>query len=236
MRTLAVSGWGQPAQALSSIAPDANTVDYAKLDPSAALAAIAAAGKNAELVIGWSLGGQLLVRSIAEKKIQPKKLVLISSSFQFVRPLPNPPPQAGEGRVGDIGMPPDTFQMFRDNYAADPARTLKKAWDLIAYQDVRESQVKKYLAAQDFKKTLAGNWLQWLDDLETFSCEGLMFEHFPPTLLIHGDRDAVVRHEQSERFLKALPKAKLVTFNGCNHAPHWHDAQRVQELCLTHAR
>ncbi len=225
MRTLCISGWGQPYDALAGIAPDATHIDYTQLaDAEATLAAIAKAAKDHDTVIGWSLGGQLAVRAIAAGLMKPKKLVLIAASFQFVK------------RENDIGMPRDTFRMFRDNYIGNPERTLKKAWELIAYGDTREQEVKKHLARQDMKKALAGNWLQWLDDLEQFSCEGLVFKDIPPTLLIHGDRDAVVRHEQSQRFLGMLPEARLVTLPGCGHAPHWHDAKQVKELCSTHGR
>lgn len=228
MRILAISGWGQPHDALSSIAPDATHVDYAQLsNAEAALAAIAKAAAGHDLVVGWSLGGQLAVRAIAAGMITPKKLVLIATSFRFVK------------KKNGIGMPRDTFQMFRDNYAANPERTLKKAWELIAYNDTREQEVKRHLARQDMKKALAGNWLAWLDDLEHFSCEGLVFKDFPSTLLIHGDCDAVVRHEQSQRFMEALPEARLVTIPGCGHAPHWHDAAEMQRLgaaCLIRGR
>lgn len=225
MRTLAVSGWGQPYDALSGIAPDATHIDYTQLaEAERALEAIAKAAPGHDLAIGWSLGGQLLVRAIAAGMLRPKKLVLIAPSFRFVK------------KKNGIGMPEDTFRMFRDNYAANPERTLKKAWDLIAYGDAHAAEVKKHLARHDMKKVLAGNWQAWLDDLERFSCEGLAFKDFPPTLLVHGDRDAVVYPEQARRFMEVLPQARLATFEGCGHAPHWHDAKRVKELCSMHAR
>lgn len=232
MRAVAVSGWGQPADALAAVAPDAAFVNFADLDARFTLDAIAEAGKDCELAIGWSLGGQLLVRAIAAGMMRPKKLVLVATSFQFVASPLLPPPASGGSK--NIGMPRDTFRMFRDNYAENPERTLRKAWDLIAYGDTREAEVKKHLAREDMKKALAGNWLAWLDDLERFSCEGLVLDDFPPTLLIHGDRDAVVRYEQSERFLERLPQARLVTFSGCGHAPHWHDAKRAKEEIKNH--
>lgn len=218
MRAIALSGWGQPADALKIIAPDAVFVNFADLDAPFALDAIAEAGKDCDLAIGWSLGGQLLVRAVAAGMMRPKKLALIAPSFRFVK------------QGGGIGMPQDTFRMFRDNYAANPKRTLKKAWDLIAYRDAREAKVKEHLARQDIKKALAGNWLSWLDDLEQFSCETLVFKDFPPSILIHGDRDEVVYPEQARRFMDVLPQARLELFRGCGHAPHWHDAEKVREL------
>jgi len=224
MRTLCISGWGQPHDALISIAPDATHFEYAHHNsPEEAIAALIEAAQSYERIIGWSLGGQLAVRAISQGLIKPKKLVLIGVPFQFVR-----------DKKLNLGMPRDTYDIFCANYAENPERTLKKSWNLIAYGDVREVQVKAYLTTLGRKKMLEKNWHRWLEYLNGFSCADLNFAHFPPTLLIHGDKDAVVWHEQSQHFVKHLPHSTLETFIGCGHAPHWHDAKKVSELIAKH--
>lgn len=224
MRTLALSGWGQPHDALHAIVPDATHFDYAHhATPEEAIAAIAEAAKNHDRIIGWSLGGQLAVRGIAAGLIKPKKLVLIGVPFQFVK-----------NDALTIGMPKDTYHLFSENYAANPERTLRKAWDLIAYNDVHEERVKSVLAKHDRKKVMENNWGRWLEHLKIFSCRELRFDHFPATLIIHGDQDAVVRYEQADFFTRHLPHSRVETMPGCGHAPHWHDTQKIQELIEKH--
>ncbi len=224
MRTFCLSGWGQPHDALSSIAPDAMHFDYAHHGSAdAAIADIAKAAQAFDSIVGWSLGGQLAVRAVSKGLLKPKKLVLIGVPFQFVR-----------GDVLKIGMPRDTYDLYCDNYKTNPERTLKKSWDLIAYNDTREADVKANLDKQNRKKELERNWHRWLQELSQFSCDDLDFRAFPPTLLIHGDKDAVVWHEQAEHFAKRMPKATLEIWRGCGHAPHWHDSEKLRESIKRH--
>jgi len=218
--TLTISGWGQPHDALAHLAPTAKHIDFARHQSAhAALLDIAAHNPTPDLVIGWSLGGQLAVRAIAAGILKPKKLVLIAAPFQFVK-RPELP----------IGMPRDLFDKFRDNYARNPLQTLTKAWELIHKDDTNEQIVRAHLEKHDKQALLTKDWLRWLDLLEEFSCENLYLADFPPTILIHGDGDLVVYPEQSVYFAKAIPHAKHIILPGCGHAPHWHAAQLVKQV------
>src|SRR5437762_104970 len=117
MRIITLNGWGQTNDLLYQILPESSIVVYAlHMLTQETMQAIAQAGRNAELVIGWSLGGQLAVRAIASGLIKPLKLVLLATPFQFVATAKNP-----------LGMPPDLHQLFRDSFAADPEGTLLRA-------------------------------------------------------------------------------------------------------------
>ncbi len=217
--TLTLSGWGQPHDALGELVPHAATLDYTGYSHVAdALKAIADLGKDKDLVIGWSLGGQLAVRAIAAGLMRPKKLVLIAAPFQFVKRPEHP-----------VGMPAELYDIFRENYAAYPDKTLIKAWASIVKGDKNASFIRKHLEKQDKAIILAQNWLHWLDILHHFSCKDLFMDNFPPTLLVHGREDAVVYYEQSQAFAHALPHATLITLEGCGHAPHWHAPEQVTQ-------
>lgn len=217
-RILTLSGWGQPHDALTAVAPGATHFDYTPYATiEEALAAIAREASAHEVVIGWSLGGQLAARAVADRLIRPKKLVLIAAPFQFVAE-----------KNDTLGMPRFTYDKFRDNYAKNPERTLKKAWELIHKDDVNSDIVRAQLEQYDPVHELEKDWLRWLALLDGFSFEGAALSHFPPTLLLHGDRDLVSSHAQSERFAKALPAAKLITYKGAGHAPHLHDTKAVR--------
>lgn len=229
MRIACLSGWGQPYDALASLVPESASyithIDYARHDSAnAAIVHIAEKARGSDMVVGWSLGGQMALRAIATGLLKPERLVLIATPFQFVKSPTLP-----------LGMPTDLFEKFKNNYAKNPQNTLKKAWGLIAKDDTRAETIEKHLAAQDKEEVLAKNWGNWLHILENHTCKNLYTEQTPPTLLIHGDRDLVVYHEQSEAMIGILPNARLETIAGCGHAPHWHDPERIKALILAHA-
>lgn len=217
MKILTLSGWGQASDALSAIAPHATHFDYSHFETvDDAIFALAIEAKKHDAVIGWSLGGQLVVRAIAAGLVLPKKLVLIGVPFQFVK-----------NDDLEIGMPADQFQKFRDNYAKNSARTLAKAWELVAVGDKNTHHIKAHLQNYNQAEMLTRNWLHWLDMLNGFSCKTLDFSNFPPSLLLHGENDAVVSHSQSHKFEKLIPQTKRVSIADAGHAPHWHDNQLI---------
>ncbi len=218
MRTVTLSGWGQPHDALAQLVPGAEHIDYAHA-ANATEAMRMLAAHQPERIIGWSLGGQLAVRAIAAKMIQPKQLVLIAVPYQFV---------AGDA----LGR--ETFAKFFANYQANPRRTLHKAWELLHYEDARSDYIADQLAALDKDAVLAKDWLRWLSLLEHFSCEALDFNHFPNTLLVHGKRDKVVEPSQSARMAARIKNSRLELWEDCGHAPHWHDAARLRTLIESH--
>jgi pimeloyl-[acyl-carrier protein] methyl ester esterase len=218
MSVMTLSGWGQPHDSLASLAPEAMHVDYAHHRLEDALAHIAQAGQSKRTIIGWSLGGQLAVRAIAAGLLRPQKLVLIAVPFQFV-----------VSEEKKLGMKRDLYDKFRDNYARNPERTLSKAWELVLKDDARQAAMRERLARHDKASVLEKDWLYWLDALDGFSFDGLSFAHFPPTLIIHGKKDAVVEHEQHAHFAQRIPAARVVSLDECGHAPHWHAADALRE-------
>jgi len=216
---IALSGWGQPHDALRAVLPEATHMAYAHCESAChALEQVRARAEACRLAVGWSLGGQLLVRATAAGMIRPDRLVLIATPYQFVRRE-----QAG------IGMPPDLFTLFYDNYAADPQRTLTKAWATLVKGDRYAAQVRRVLEATDRQILTRLPWLSWLSELQRFSCDGLHMADFPRTLLIHGSEDAVVYPAQSLMIKQAIPHAELLIIDGCGHAPHWHDSEKIRQ-------
>lgn len=219
MKFLALSGWGQPHDTLADVIPENSThfdyTGYATIEE--ALAAIADSVKNHNVVIGWSLGGQLAVRAIAAGLMQPEKLILIGVPFQFV--------QSAELK---IGMPRDKFDKFRDNYQKNPARTLAKAWELTALGDRRPKHIRAQFGRYDQQSMLQKDWLRWLDMLDGFSSSVLDFGKFPPSLIIHGMQDKVVDYTQAQEFMKRITGAKHIMLQDAGHAPHWHDTNLIK--------
>lgn len=220
MRTVTLSGWGQPHDALLSVAPDAVAVDYAHAANIDEVFRMLAPYADSERVIGWSLGGQLAVRAIVAGIFKPKQLVLIAAPYRFV----------GEG-----GMAPDEYEKFERNYSANPSRTLDKAWELVHYNDTRSGYIREHMQQFDKQSVLARNWLRWLRLLAGFKADELSFGMIPNALIVHGTEDVVVDVKQSELWKAYIPNPRRVLWQGCGHAPHFHDAEKLRALIEEHA-
>lgn len=219
MNTISLSGWGQPADALERLGLGCALPYAACNNITQALELIASEAKNAMQIVGWSLGGQLALRAVVEKRIQPKNLVLIGAPYQFV-----------ETESVPLGMKWDSFTQFKENYARNPLRTLHKAHALIALGDEKNAKVRHYLEMQDMEALTHIDWHYWLEVLEEMSCAPLSFHDFPSLLLIHGENDAVVNVAAAHAFHGRIPHAQLHIIPGCGHAPHWHDINRIQSI------
>ncbi len=208
MSIITLSGWAQPYDALQHIAPNAKAIDYgthANPDyPEEYLADVIA---DAEVAIGWSLGGALLMRGISRGAIAPRKLVLISAPAQFVADDDFP-----------HGMDTLTFDLFYDNYASDPTRTAARFAGLVAKGDAKELDIIEGLDGSDDADT----WHPWLDVLAEQRAEH-HFEDFPDTLIIHGQKDSIVDYAQAEWLAEHIPDTMLHSLPDAAHAPHLHN-------------
>jgi pimeloyl-ACP methyl ester carboxylesterase len=218
MKLVTLSGWGQPHDALAHAFPDATHVDYAMKRSFAEAASTLQAYADAEIVVGWSMGGQLAAYAISHGIIAPKKLMLIAAPYQFIRTEENAP-----------GVGAGTVAKFRENYLQNSERTLNKAYDLIAHRDMHAEHVKTHLATAR-KELKPYDWLNWYDQLTSHIPIGYNPERFPHTIIVHGSSDAVIAPGQAEVWHAKLAYSELHIWEGCGHAPHWHNAVRLREL------
>lgn len=221
MNIITLNGWGQPHDGLKVLAPNATHLFYSQHDSSTAFfnSFRHHAEPEIDVMIGWSLGGQLAVRLVAEGLASPRLLVLLGAPYQFVA-------------CGDFpaAMPPEMNAAFRDSYLANTHKTVKKFTGLIGKGDRLGKKVMTRLGEHQHSSASVKRWLPWLDELSNFSCSKLNFELFPPTLLIHGAQDAIVRSKHAEAFAEKLPQVHLEIWDGCGHAPHLHNTARIKAL------
>ena len=88
---LCLSGWGQKSESLQAIFNDFGknyqiiNFDYNQFSSIESLfTELSNLDIQPEIIIGWSLGGQLAIRSILAKIFKPKLLILLATPFQFV--------------------------------------------------------------------------------------------------------------------------------------------------------
>jgi len=47
-----------------------------------------------------------------------------------------------------------------------------------------------------------------------------------PTLIIWGDRDAIIDRDATDTLARSIPASRLVVYDGIGHSPHWEDPDR----------
>jgi pimeloyl-ACP methyl ester carboxylesterase len=220
MSTLLLSGWTQPVDALAYLEEGATLFDYSEY-ANADAAIEAMRNLNPSRVIAWSMGGQMALRAMAAGAFAPKHLTLIAAPMQFV--------SSAEVK----GMDPTTFNLFRESYRNDPARTKTRFHGLVAKGDRDMKRVMGLLGHHPELENVA-RWLPWLDDLAAHTLDESALASAPPTLIIHGMNDAIVPFAQSERLACVLPRAQLNAWAEVGHAPHAHDAERLRAEIAVH--
>ena len=173
---------------------------------------------NPQVVIGWSLGGQIALRLIQQKIFTPKLLVLIAPPFQMVK----------DARI-QAGMSIKTYNEFFDNLSKAPDATLKKFSILSIMNDKNKSQIIKNLDISDENHQ---KLIIWLQELKDFSCFDFDFANMPPTLFYIGAGDMVVHNSQSKYFAERINDFELHIFENCGHAPHLSDKELFNNILI----
>ena len=215
--TLSFSGWAQPADALAPIAPYALSVDYAAARSIDEVADMLPS-REVSTVIGWSLGGLIARQLMQRGYLRAQRFISLAATFQFVKSDAMP-----------HAMGRDTFEQFYTNYRDDTARTMGRFHALVAKGDIHAKHVLSKLQHHPNVQEV-GIWLPWLDVLRDYSTHAHRYDALPPTLIIHGQHDAIVPVQQAERLAAHLPQSQLHILDESGHAPHLHDAQQVRTL------
>ncbi|MBY0355949.1 MAG: alpha/beta fold hydrolase [Rickettsiales bacterium] len=222
--TLCINGWAQPANGLTSLAPDALHLDYQNCQNfTQTNALIAQTIPYVKQAIGWSLGGTILMEAMATGALKVQQLVLLAPPLQFVS-TPDFP----------HGMDPVVFQQFYQNYRDSPQRTAERFTGLIAKGDRHAKRIMTELGAWE-GSAAAHLWHPWLDTLNGQSFNRNSYAYMPKTLIVHGSRDVIVPLGQSEALARHCPQVTLEVWQDCAHAPHLHDLEALQQRIAQHA-
>ena len=213
MQILCLTGWQQPAESLRELAPNAQHFDYK--DFSEANALFSALPKTVDVAIGWSLGGQLLVRAIANGAVKAKKLVLLGAAFQCIA-----------DKHFTEGIKSSDYQSLKTNYVAGKEEFLKTFNGQMAVGSPNE---KRIITKLNSSLRMWKNGLFWLEELEKFSCFHTDFSHFPETVIVHGENDKIINVQNADLFGKYIPDAKVVRLT-TGHASHLSHEMLIKNL------
>jgi pimeloyl-ACP methyl ester carboxylesterase len=220
---LSLAGWAQKPSSLNSILssfPSYQIIhfDYSRFSNTQdCFIALKNLNIQPKIIAGWSLGGQIAARTIATKIFNPELLILLSTPFEFVK---SPKIAAA--------MPEASFDVFRENFVKNSARTLEKFSLLMMIGDskrAKELADNLYLTEENYQ-----NLIFWLDELKHFSGHDLNFTDFPKTLIIHGQGDMVVNILQAKIFADKINNSSLKILANCGHFPHISNFSEVQNF------
>ena len=114
--------------------------------------------------------------------------------------------------------------------------TISKLRDPVDPGFVREIQERALAKAvpEEFFETLVQEALKvparvWRATFEGFMEEDLLGELDKikvPTLIVWGDRDAILNRSDQEALAAAIVGSRLVVYAGAGHSPHWEESDR----------
>lgn len=173
-------------------------------------------GKECDVVLGWSLGGQIALKATAEGFITPKLLILLATPFEFLTSALNP-----------FGMDVTSFNSFERDFYKNPLKTQRKFTLLMNKGDTKAAGINKLALAS---LPSPEGWLVWLRELKHFSCADLRFSDIPKTLIVQGIRDNVVNIEQAYLLKNHIPGSHVTVLEDAGHMPHLHAPLMIQHL------
>lgn len=220
-----LSGWGQKFDCLEdSFCQEIrqkyriNSLNYSNYSNFSEFSESLNSVANPDVLVGWSLGGQIALRLILKKIFNPKILILIAPPFQMIK----------DEKI-QAGMSQKTFNEFYINLKTAPNATLKKFSILTAMSDKNRSEILKNLKIEDSNQH---NLLNWLDELRNFSGFDVELNEMPPTQYIIGLGDTIVHPSQASYFQERIKNIEVSYFDNCGHAPHLSNNRRFNEVLL----
>ena len=226
-----IAGWGMRASVWEALARECaqsfrvRCVDALANGGAQALVDNYAANADARVTVcGWSLGAQLALRWALAYPQQVEHLVLIAATPCFVaRP------------DWAHGMARATFDAFAANFARDADGTLERFAALQAHGDDAARAVARTLRPGI---ALGGDVCALGAGLELLAVTDMRSElaaAHQRTLVVHGERDAVVPLAAGEYLARSLPQATFEAVAGAGHAPFVTReamiARRIAEFC-----
>ena len=219
----ALAGWGHSAACWGPLAElglplhGEATADLAEPDPPADAIARAGARLPAELgiLMGWSLGGLVAL----EARARCEGLVLIATPPSFLARARYP-----------AGMAEATFREFRAGVATDPQTALRRFYALQFQGDqALRSQWGAWRDTVLDQQRPASALLGWLDALAVADLTAAPPSLAVPTLVLHGEADAVVDPAATDFFAELGPQVQVRRIPGAGHAPHISHPDEVAE-------
>lgn len=170
------------------------------------------------IICGWSLGAMRALKLAARKSAVATRLVLVGATPRFLQAADWPAAQ-----------PSDMLESFAAAVAADPRAALRRFAALINQGDEHARALTRQMTALVAEGD-PGSLLAGLDELRATDLRKSVVTVRQPTLLIHGERDALMPLAAGRWLAGQLPSARLEVFAGAAHAPFLAQPDRFVDL------
>ena len=185
------------------------TGDYSDLRSVQILAALMDhLGIARATLVGHSMGGRLAWRFAAQQPARVDKLVLVapdgfaSPGFEYGKA----PEVTAPVRLMQYALPKALLRMSLAPAYADPVRmteeTVTRYHDMMLAPGVRSALIAR------MQQLVLQDPLPFLQRIQA------------PTLLLWGEKDAMIPLAHAQDYLRAIPNVKLVVIPGVGHLPH----------------
>ncbi len=171
---------------------------------------------NNTLMVGWSLGGQVAMRIALDQPEVVSKLILVSSTPCFVNVN-----ALSAQKHWQFGVEAATFEKFSKSVAIDYQKTMMQFLSLQCMGSKFSTFTLRALRSKFAERPAPTQ--QLLQDALAILLNTDLRQEIPnlqqPTLIIHGDKDALAPVQAANWLRQHLPNGLLRVISGASHAP-----------------
>lgn len=163
------------------------------------------------VIIGHSMGGHLVLRSVAEKRINPVAVVLSAPMLGFLTPGPNRLLHKVAEAMCRFGDP----ERMAWKISEKPGTTIAARSTLLTHDEARYADEAHWKAERPFLGMGPGSW-RWVErgyaSMLAMDAPGVLESVEQPVLLLSARYDGLVSSRAIERAARRLPRAQLVVW------------------------
>lgn len=176
-------------------------------------------------VVGWSLGAQVALTWAQRAPRQVSRLALIAATPCFTQ-------RTGGVNAWPHAVSAQVMRQFTTQIQRDCATVLRRFVALQSLGDTHAVRVAHKLRSALFTNPLPPQDVleAGLELLRTTDLRDALPKIQQPTLVIHGDKDAVTPSAAGQALAAALLHARFQLMSGAGHAPFLSDAAAVATL------
>jgi len=108
-----------------------------------------------------------------------------------------------------------------------PAQYARQFQASTAYVPLPEAFFEQLVV--ESRKLPARLWREVLDGMIAFDDTDNLGRITAPTLLLWGERDALLPRQEQERLVASIPDARLLVYPNTGHCPNWEHPERVAD-------
>jgi pimeloyl-[acyl-carrier protein] methyl ester esterase len=169
------------------------------------------------VLVGWSLGGMLLLEALAQKPLEPAGLVLVATPASFCQRSDHP-----------FGQPPAVVRALRRAVRVDARRGLADFASRCLAPG--EANFQGQLLQEFQPRAQGADLAAGLDYLLHADLRPRLSRVPDGALVIQGEKDAIVPPAQADLLGQHLKNAQIVRFPEAGHVPFFTRAEKFSEV------